>query len=98
MCTYLIKLSQIGIPDEVPSDETLSWMSADHLARTQTILAAILPYPVATRGTQTPAGKSVTSDKFAALLPLGVPSSDKEYRAAIEVAKPSSRFAMLLVN
>ncbi|KAJ3808296.1 hypothetical protein F5876DRAFT_78879 [Lentinula aff. lateritia] len=85
----------IGTPDEVPSDETLSWMSADHLARTQTILAAILPYPVPTRGT---AGKSVTSDKFAALLPLGVPSSDKEYRAAIEVAKPSSRFAMLLVN
>nr|AEN14428.1 conserved hypothetical protein [Lentinula edodes] len=88
----------IGIPDELPSDETLSWMSADHLARTQTILAAILPYPVATRGTHTPAGKSVSSDKFAALLPLGVPSSDKEYRAAIEVAKPSSRFAMLLVN
>ncbi|KAJ4485835.1 hypothetical protein J3R30DRAFT_3283663 [Lentinula aciculospora] len=87
----------IGDPDDIPSDERLSRMSADQLARTQTILAAILPYP-SVKGASSSSERSVSSDKFAALLPLGVPFPDKDYRAAIEVAKPSSRFALLLVK
>jgi len=88
------KASQIrksnGVADNVPSDETLTTRSADYIAKTQTLLAAVLPYPSSF-------DKSVSSEKFAALLPLGIPSSEQEYRPAVEVAKPSSRFALLLV-
>ncbi|KIK70711.1 hypothetical protein GYMLUDRAFT_65924 [Collybiopsis luxurians FD-317 M1] len=84
-----VKISQIReLRDGLPSDETLSNRSADCLARTQTILAPVLPYTA----------KSASSDRSTALLPLGVPSSEQEYRTAVEVARPSSRFALLLVN
>ncbi|KAF5388598.1 hypothetical protein D9757_004649 [Collybiopsis confluens] len=75
---------------ELPTNESILSRSADYLAKSQTILASALP-------PKHPA-KSASLGKFAALLPLGVPLSDQESRVAVETARPSMRFAMLLVN
>ncbi|KAJ3984576.1 hypothetical protein F5890DRAFT_1411350 [Lentinula detonsa] len=80
----------------IPSDAAIAEMSADHLARTQTIMAAILPYPLATWTSSS--SRTLASLEKQSTLPLGVPSSNTEYRPAIEVAKPSSRFALLLID
>ncbi|KAJ3775141.1 hypothetical protein FB446DRAFT_425782 [Lentinula raphanica] len=82
----------IGVSDDMPLDENISRISKDYLTRTQTIIAAILPYRVAT------SASSKNSEKLASLLPLGVPSPDAEYYPVFEVVKPSSRFALLLVD
>ncbi|KAF9074806.1 hypothetical protein BDP27DRAFT_1286851 [Rhodocollybia butyracea] len=88
---------QNSVVSDLPTDETLSSRSADYIAKTQTILAAVLPYPAKNIPVQS-SGKSMSSDKFAALLLRGVPSSEQQYRPAVEVAKPSSRFGLLLIN
>ncbi|KAJ7631145.1 hypothetical protein FB45DRAFT_917631 [Roridomyces roridus] len=67
--------------------------SADYLARTQTLFASLLP-------TQSPLRPLENStDKFAPLLPFGSPSTEQQqFQAAVEQAKASSRFGLLLVG
>ncbi|KAF8216035.1 hypothetical protein K438DRAFT_1799963 [Mycena galopus ATCC 62051] len=60
--------------------------AADYLARTQTLFAALL-------APQSPMHSA--ADKF---LPWGSPALDQQFHAAVEVAKPSSRFGLLLVG
>ncbi|KAF7339319.1 hypothetical protein MSAN_02145500 [Mycena sanguinolenta] len=66
--------------------------AADYLARTQTLFAALL-------APQSPlqAHNSAT-DKFAPLLPCGSPALDQQFQPAVELAKASSRFGLLLVG
>ncbi|KAJ7492446.1 hypothetical protein FB451DRAFT_1502829 [Mycena latifolia] len=65
--------------------------ATDYLARTQTLFAALLPLP-------SPMRTLDTSDKFAPLLPFGSPALDQQFQPAVELAKPSSRFGLLLVG
>ncbi|KAK7064081.1 hypothetical protein R3P38DRAFT_2492769 [Favolaschia claudopus] len=66
--------------------------AAEYLARTQTLFAALLPPPSPMR---IPSGHV---DKFAPLLPWGSPALDQQFQSAVELAKPSSRFGLLLVG
>ncbi|KAJ7361559.1 Vps51/Vps67 domain-containing protein [Mycena albidolilacea] len=65
--------------------------AADYLARTQTLFAALLP-------PQSPTRPLNSADKFAPLLPWGSPALDQQFQPAVELAKASSRFGLLLVG
>ncbi|KAJ7110035.1 hypothetical protein C8R44DRAFT_986032 [Mycena epipterygia] len=67
--------------------------AADYLARTQTLFAALLPLQSPMRAVDHSA-----ADKFAPLLPFGSPALDQKFQPAVELAKPSSRFGLLLVG
>ncbi|KAJ7446473.1 Vps51/Vps67 domain-containing protein [Mycena galericulata] len=67
--------------------------ASDYLSRTQTLFAPLLPLqsPMRTLDSST--------DKFAPLLPFGSPATDQQqFQPAVELAKPSSRFGLLLVG
>ncbi|KAJ7705997.1 hypothetical protein B0H17DRAFT_1192554 [Mycena rosella] len=66
--------------------------AADYLARTQTLFAALLPLASPMRTLNT------SADKFAPLLPFGSPELEQQFQPAVELAKPSSRFGLLLVG
>ena len=59
----------------------------------QVMLSTLLPDPLANG--QAP---SDAADKMTALLPLGVPVVDKDFQPAFHIAKPSSRFSLVLVG
>ncbi|KAJ7597522.1 Vps51/Vps67 domain-containing protein [Mycena floridula] len=81
------KLSQIR--DKTgDSRPDLDAKASDYLARTQILFASLLPQPTL------PAG----GDKFGSLLAIGVPAAEQQFHPAIEVAKPSPRFGLLLVG
>ncbi|EEB90153.1 hypothetical protein MPER_11679 [Moniliophthora perniciosa FA553] len=60
--------------------------TSEYLARTQVLLAALLPKPKDTLPASTP------------LLPLGVPSLGKDIPSALDLADSGARFGLLLVN
>ncbi|KAH7930426.1 hypothetical protein BV22DRAFT_1109288 [Leucogyrophana mollusca] len=68
--------------------------AAEHLMRTQLMLGVLLP--------QVPppslAEKDEAKDKMSPLLVYGVPVVDAQFRSAVELAKPSTRFGLLLVE
>ncbi|KAJ6621177.1 hypothetical protein B0H10DRAFT_2353252 [Mycena sp. CBHHK59/15] len=66
--------------------------ASEYLARTQTLFAALLPAQSPMRELQD------GTDKFAQLLPFGSPALDQQFQPAVELAKPSSRFGLLLVG
>jgi hypothetical protein len=70
-----------------PSDklnEVVS-LASDHLVRSQTLLSILLPTP--------------TNPNFdAPLLQFGIPAAGQNYTSTADLAKPSSRFGMLLVG
>ncbi|KAJ6575299.1 hypothetical protein B0H19DRAFT_933515 [Mycena capillaripes] len=66
--------------------------AADYLARTQTLFAALLPLQSSMRIMDS------SADKFAPLLPFGSPALDQQFQPAVELAKASSRFGLLLVG
>ncbi|KAJ6520000.1 Vps51/Vps67 domain-containing protein [Mycena sanguinolenta] len=66
--------------------------AADYLARTQTLFAALLAPQSPLRALDS------TADKFAPLLPCGAPALDQPFQPAVELAKASSRFGLLLVG
>ncbi|KAJ7170058.1 Vps51/Vps67 domain-containing protein [Mycena filopes] len=68
--------------------------AADYLARTQTLFAALLPLQSPMRTLDSGHG----TDKFAPLLTFGSPALDQQFQPAVELAKPSSRFGLLLVG
>jgi len=73
---------------KVPDDTQLlevNDMASEHFARTQTMFFLLLPLPP-TLGFDTP------------LLQFGVPSVGQNFNSAIDIAKPSPRFGMLLVG
>lgn len=65
--------------------------ATEALARMQTLLATLLPPP-------SPGSLSDAPDKFAALLPYGIPVLGQQFQSAIDLAKPTSRFGLLLVG
>lgn len=84
-----MKLQEVAVTDDLRVDvEQRVWQ---YLLRTQLLFASMLPFEQA--------GKSPT-DKLASLLSLGLPekSSQDEYKPAIQLAKPSPRFGLLLVS
>lgn len=69
----------------------LNRSASESLARMQTLFATLLPrHP--------PIQLSDMTDKFSALLPYGLPPLDQQFQPAIELAKPTSRFGLLLVG
>ncbi|KAJ7161400.1 hypothetical protein C8R43DRAFT_1063548 [Mycena crocata] len=66
--------------------------ATDYLARTQNLFAALLPVQSPMRALDS------SADKFAPLLPFGSPAMDQQFQPAVELAKPSSRFGLLLVG
>ncbi|TFK36962.1 hypothetical protein BDQ12DRAFT_608918 [Crucibulum laeve] len=66
--------------------------ASDCIPRMQTLLAPLLP-PM-----KRPELSPDTGDKLAGLLQYGIPSSDQQFHSAIDLAKPSPRFGLLLVG
>lgn len=63
--------------------------AAAALARCQNLLSPLLSYDIPDHP---------PDDKQSFLLPFGMPISDTQYHPAISVAKPGSRFGLLLVE
>ena len=55
------------------------------------LLASLLPVSSATTSRN-------GTDKLGSLLLYGIPLSDKQFKPALELAQPSSRFGLLLVG
>ncbi|KAG5650993.1 hypothetical protein H0H81_010293 [Sphagnurus paluster] len=82
------------LKDSLPSELTLDDLhrsASESLARTQTLLAILLPF-------RSSIPLSESADKFSALLPFGIPPVEHEFHPALELAKPTSRFGLLLVG
>jgi hypothetical protein len=71
--------------DEIPGLPTHE-QAAEHLARSQLVLDALLPPPA-----DAPAGGAVP------LLRIGAPSTETVFSPAMEIVKPGPRFGLLLV-
>ncbi|KIJ66282.1 hypothetical protein HYDPIDRAFT_174426 [Hydnomerulius pinastri MD-312] len=83
----------LGNPSE-PSKYDPDRNALECLARTQMLISALLPLePVSPAE---PAKES--GDKMAALLTYGVPGVDVQFVPAVELAQPSSRFPLLLID
>jgi len=61
---------------------------SEHLIRTQTLFAPLLPHT----------SLFSSGGKSSVLLPFGTPSLEIQFQAPVELAKPSSRFGLLLVG
>jgi conserved oligomeric Golgi complex subunit 1 len=68
------------------SISNLQAMTTDSFARTQLLFSGLLPQ----RGTG--------DEKSSSLLPFGTPALERPFTAAMELAKPSPRFGLLLVS
>jgi len=66
--------------------------ASEYLARTQILFGTLLPHPPMV------SVQAATTDKYATLLPFGSPALDQKFHPAIALAKPSSRFGLLLVG
>ncbi|RDB29071.1 Conserved oligomeric Golgi complex subunit 1 [Hypsizygus marmoreus] len=74
------------LPPDIQEDD-LKASATESLARTQTLFATLLPgHP------------PDAVDKVSALMPFGIPQVDQQFQPAIELAKPTSRFGLLLVG
>jgi conserved oligomeric Golgi complex subunit 1 len=67
--------------------------AAEYLARTQVLFSTLLPNPLGDRETS-----SEVNEKPTILLPLGIPVVEKDYHPAFRIAKPLSRFGLVLVG
>ncbi|KAF7979430.1 hypothetical protein HWV62_42568 [Athelia sp. TMB] len=67
----------------------------DFFSRSQLLLAPLLPPPQLTSSNWPPKDQT---EKFGALLAFGVPAIEVQFHTALELAKPSSRFGLLLVG
>ena len=65
--------------------ENIDSCASEYLARSQTLFSGLLP----------PLSKTALESQ---LLQFGVPSTGQTYHSALDVAKPSPRFGMLLVG
>jgi len=79
----------------------LSLSPQQYLSRSQTLLAPLIhPTKASPKGTENghAAPKTSSKTKSSSLLALGVPEVEQDYRPAVEIAKPSARFGLLLVG
>ncbi|KAF9459829.1 hypothetical protein BDZ94DRAFT_1198976 [Collybia nuda] len=74
--------------------DSLKRTASEFLSRTQILFTSFLPRPPSPQQTLS----STTVDKFASLLPFGVPIPEQQFQSVIDSAKPSSRFGLLLVE
>ena len=63
----------------------------DHFARTQILLASLLPQPCSTIPENKPG-------KTNSLLYAGLPTVEQQFQSAVDLVKPSPRFGLLLVG
>ncbi|EAU92794.2 hypothetical protein CC1G_01839 [Coprinopsis cinerea okayama7 len=87
----VIKSLSDSLGDSAPDSDEADKVAAEHLARTQTLLSLLLPS--ASRLQASTAGAAAGQ-----FLLFDSPSSKQEYQPALEVAKPSPRFGLLLVG
>jgi len=85
------KIAQLR-PEDI---ESLDHSIAEYFSRTQVLLATLLPLPSVSAVVPSPKDGH---DKLTALLSHGIPASDTQFQNALELAKPSSRFGLLLVG
>jgi conserved oligomeric Golgi complex subunit 1 len=88
----MISVSQIA-PESSNQGHDAFNSAVEFVARTQILFAALLPPPPIDTGPVTQAGEKLT-----VLLPYGIPLVDQQFQPAIQVAKPTSRFGLLLVG
>ncbi|KAF5368617.1 hypothetical protein D9758_002268 [Tetrapyrgos nigripes] len=92
--------------NSLPTEAELSKASSECLSRYQLLLASLLvsptpslPSPSTSPPVPPPAiPTSSSGEKFVTLLQLGTPPVDQEYKVPFDIAKPSSRFGLLLVG
>ncbi|KAG6901470.1 hypothetical protein C0995_011490 [Termitomyces sp. Mi166 len=90
LSSRLEKRLQENLPSDIELD-TLHNSAADALSRTQTLFATLLP--------QLSIPQPDSTDKFSAFLRFGAPlPQEGQFQPAVEVAKPRSRFGLLLVG
>ncbi|KAF8078884.1 Vps51/Vps67 domain-containing protein [Lyophyllum atratum] len=93
-CSDLSSILEGRLEENLPADlnlEDLHKSATDSLARMQTLFATLLPQ-------HPPIPLSDSADKFSVLLPFGIPPLDQQFQPAVELAKPTSRFGLLLVG
>ncbi|KZP25394.1 hypothetical protein FIBSPDRAFT_1041536 [Athelia psychrophila] len=73
---------------------TLKSSVREFFSRSQLLLAPLLPLSDAA---SSPSGKE-QREKFSTLLAFGIPAAEVQFQPALELAKPSSRFGLLLVG
>lgn len=73
---------------------TLKSSVREFFSRSQLLLAPLLPLSDAALS---PSGKE-QREKFSTLLAFGIPAAEVQFQPALELAKPSSRFGLLLVG
>ena len=83
--------------NQSPPDEITALKDAvkDFFSRSQLLLAPLLPPPQLTSSNWP---QKDHREKFGALLAFGVPATEVKLHTALELAKPSSRFGLLLVG
>ncbi|GLB35902.1 putative vps51/Vps67 [Lyophyllum shimeji] len=85
-----LRLIFLQLPAEL-SLEDLRRSASESLARMQTLFSTLLPQHISI-----PLPDS--ANKSSALLPFGIPALDQQFQPAVELAKPTSRFGLLLVG
>ncbi|KAJ7207386.1 hypothetical protein B0H12DRAFT_1195590 [Mycena haematopus] len=86
------QLHQLRQESTTPLANGWNDQATDYLARTQTLFSALLAPQSSMRAPDNAA------DKFAPLLLWGSPALDQQFQPAVELAKASSRFGLLLVG
>ncbi|KAH9932407.1 hypothetical protein B0H21DRAFT_780985 [Amylocystis lapponica] len=76
------------------SQQNLESALQDHLSRTQTLLAPLLPLPTS----PTTSTRKTKTEKSTSLLHHGLPMVEQQFQPAVELVKPSPRFGLLLVG
>ncbi|KAF8632950.1 hypothetical protein AX15_001554 [Amanita polypyramis BW_CC] len=77
------------LEEHTVKDPDIEKAAVNVLARCQNLLAPLLSYDIPDRP---------PDDKQGFLLPIGIPVSDTRYQSATSIAKPGSRFGLLLVE
>lgn len=78
-----------------PTEEAVDIALSNHIARTQLLLAALLPPRPPSIHPGKAGGKESATN---ALLPFGVPAGEQQVQPAMELVKPAPRFGLLLVG
>ena len=74
----------------MPSQTDLDASAQEYLAKTQVLLAALLP--------SRPAHATAKADKTSSLLLFGSPAAEQGFEPALQLVKPPPRFGLLLVG
>ncbi|KAI0328133.1 hypothetical protein GY45DRAFT_1255614 [Cubamyces sp. BRFM 1775] len=79
-----------GADTEMPSQTNLEASAQEYLAKTQVLLAALLP--------SHPVQSTAKADKSSSLLLFGSPAAEQGFEPALQLVKPPPRLGLLLVG